>query len=76
MKFYTPDKSLLIDVRSVREHPEGLVIEGKIMGSMPMKAVLKPQEMREAFKLLSWKIVFRAIGMLFLGGRFSGRNKG
>ena len=70
MKLYSPDKSLLIDVRMVKEHPEGLMIEGKIMGSMPMKAVLKPEEMRATLKLLSWKIVFRGIRMLLRGRSF------
>lgn len=65
MKFYAPDKSLLIDVQAITPHAEGIQIEGKIMGAMPMKAVLRPSEMRSVFSLLSWKLVFRAITMLF-----------
>jgi hypothetical protein len=75
MKFYSPDKSLLIDVRAVKEHPEGLVIEGKIMGSMPMKAVLTPEEIRAALKLLSWRVILRACRML-LGGKGFAKPKG
>jgi hypothetical protein len=75
MKFYSPDKSMLIDVRALKEHPEGLVIEGKIMGSMPMKAVLRPEEMRAVFELLTWSLVWRAAKMLLLGSRFSGGSK-
>ena len=67
MKLHGPDKSLLIEVRAVKPHPDGLVIEGKIMGAMPMKAVLTPQEMRAALKLLTWGIVWRALKMLLLG---------
>jgi hypothetical protein len=69
MKFYTPEKSLLIDVRAIKEHPEGIVIEGKIMGTMPMKAVLHPKEMRSAIKLITWRVARRAIGMLIRGGK-------
>lgn len=73
MIFYSPDDSLLIDVKAVKEHPEGLVIEGKIMGSMPMKAVLRPEEMRAAFKFLSWQILRRAAKMIFRAGSFPPR---
>jgi hypothetical protein len=75
MKFYSPDKSMLIDVRALKEHPDGLVIEGKIMGSMPMKAVLRPEEMRAVFALLSWRLAWRATKMMVLGRRFSGGPK-
>jgi hypothetical protein len=68
MKFYTPEKSLLIDVRAIKVHAEGIVIEGKIMGTMPMKAVLRPEEMRSALKLITWSVVRKAIGMLIRGG--------
>jgi hypothetical protein len=64
MKFYTPDKSLLIEVRSIKPHSEGLIIEGEIMGTMPMKAMLQQNELCAAFKLLSWAVVRRAFTML------------
>jgi hypothetical protein len=73
MKFYAPDKSLLIDVQAVKVHPEGIVIEGKIMGAMPMKAVLRPEELRAAFRLLSWQLVMRVMRMLLRGGTFPKR---
>lgn len=69
MKFYTPDKSLLIEVRSVKPHADGLIIEGEIMGAMPMKAMLQKNELRAAFKLLSWAVVRRAFTMLIGGAR-------
>lgn len=68
MKFYGPDKSLLIDVEAIKPHPEGIVIEGKIMGAMPMKAVLRPAEMRSAFRFLSWALCARIFRMLFSKG--------
>jgi hypothetical protein len=67
LKLYGPDKSLLIDVSAVKVHREGLIIEGKIMGAMPMKAVLRPEELRSGFKLLTWGIARRAIAMLARG---------
>lgn len=67
MKFYTPDKQLLIEVQAVKEHPEGVVIEGKIMGAMPMKAILRPEEARAVFRLLSWSVIWRVAIMVLRG---------
>ena len=67
MKLYGPDKSLLIEVKTVSTHPEGIVIEGKIMGAMPMKAILRPEELRGVFKLLTRSVVQRATSMLIQG---------
>ncbi|HEX7784424.1 MAG TPA: hypothetical protein VF509_16615 [Sphingobium sp.] len=67
MKLYTPDKTVLMDVTAIRPHPDGLVIEGKIMGAMPMKAILRPAEARAAFKLLSWPVFKTALSMLLRG---------
>ena len=65
MKLYTPEKVELMEVKSVSPSPEGLVIDGQIMGTMPMKAVLTPRELRRAFRLLGLRTVLFAIGMLF-----------
>lgn len=65
MKLYTPEKIELMEVKSILPSPEGLVIDGQIMGTMPMKAVLTPQELRRAFRLLRPRTVLFAIGMLF-----------
>jgi len=65
MKLYTPEKVELMEVKSVSPSPDGLVIDGQIMGTMPMKAVLTPRELRRAFRLLGLRTVLFAIAMLF-----------
>lgn len=65
MKLYTPDNSELIEISAVAPSPDGLVIEGTIMGAMPMKAVLKPAELRRGFRLLTFRSALAAILMLF-----------
>jgi hypothetical protein len=65
MKLFTPDKTELLVVTSLTPHAEGLLIEGKIMGAMPMKAVLRPAELRASMRLLSFRTVFALVGMLF-----------
>jgi hypothetical protein len=64
VKFYTSEKTVLMDVRAVKVHPDGLLIEGKIMGTMPLKAILTPRELRGAFRLIKFPIVLRTMGML------------
>ncbi len=65
MKLLTPERADLIVITAVERHPAGLLISGKIMGTMPMKAVLTPAQLRAGFKLLSPKLVLTLIGMLF-----------
>ena len=48
MKLFTPEKIELLVVTAVAPCADGLLIEGKIMGAMPMKAVLRPAELRAA----------------------------
>jgi hypothetical protein len=65
MKFFTPERSELIEIKSVEPDGDGLVIHGRIMGAMPMKAVLTPEQLRAGFKFLSFRLVVRVIAMLF-----------
>ena len=64
MKLYTPDKIELIEVTAVESSPEGVVIDGRIMGTMPMKAVLTPAELRRALRFLTPGIVVKLLRML------------
>ena len=65
MKLFTPEKIELIDIKAVEPVPDGLAIEGQIMGAMPMKAVLTPAELRRAFRLLGPSVLFKLLRMLF-----------
>lgn len=65
MKFFTPERSELIVITAVDTHRDGLIISGKIMGAMPMKAVLTPAQLRAGFKFLSFRLVVTLIAMLF-----------
>ncbi len=65
MKLFTPEKIELLEVKSLSPSPEGLVIDGQIMGTMPMKAVLTPQELRRALRFLTLRNIVFVIGLLF-----------
>lgn len=66
MKFFTPDRSELIDIAEVTPEADGtIVISGRIMGAMPMKAVLRPDQLRAGFRLISLRLVLALVAMLF-----------
>ena len=65
MKLYTGDNSELMEVRALRREGNDLIVEGTIMGAMPISAVLRPAELRGMFKLLSLKTFLFIIGMFF-----------
>ena len=55
MKLYSPDKSELMEVSAIERNGNDLVIKGKVFGSMPMIAKLRPAEARKALKLIDFK---------------------
>jgi hypothetical protein len=55
MKLYSPDKSELMDVKSIERDGDDLVIKGKVFGAMPMTARLRPAEAKKALKLIDLK---------------------
>jgi hypothetical protein len=65
VKLYTPEKVELMEVKAVQPTAEGLLIEGQIMGAMPMKAVLTPAELRRSFRLLGFRTLLALAAMLF-----------
>jgi hypothetical protein len=65
LKLYSPEKAVLMEVSAIKFHERGLLIQGKIMGTMPLKAILTPGELRAGFKLMSFAILGRILGMLF-----------
>ena len=65
MKVYTPDKSELMEVSSIYRENGNLIVSGKIMGSMPMKAVIRPQEARHGLRLLDARTLGYLLTFLF-----------
>ncbi len=65
MKLKTSDGMELMEVSGFGREDGNLIIEGTIMGAMPVHAVLTPDQLRAALKLLDLKTVLFAAGMLF-----------
>lgn len=65
MKFFTNDKAELMDISSLDRDGNVLLIKGKIYGTMPMTARLKPEEARRAFGLLNLRLFLFLLTFLF-----------
>ena len=65
MKLYTSDNTDLMEVSRIYPDGNNLIVEGTIMGAMPIRAVLKPPELRKVFGLMSAKTLGKAFLMLF-----------
>lgn len=65
MKVYAADGSELMEVTKIEPNGKNLVLHGKIMGSLPMKAVVKPEQVRVGLSLLSFKTWMFLPSLLF-----------
>ena len=69
MKLYGSDNSELMDISKLYRRDGELVMEGAIMESMPIVARLKPAEVRQALKMLSFGDLLFLVSMVFRGSR-------
>lgn len=69
MTLVTVDNEPLMDVKSLTPVGNDLVIEGKIMGALPIRAVLTPDQARAALGLIDVKTFFFLLTLLFRRGR-------
>ncbi|VWX50162.1 hypothetical protein [Novosphingobium sp. 9U] len=67
MKLYTTDNSELMDIAEIVAEGGNLVVTGTIMGAVPVKAVLKPEDMRMALKQMSLPTMAKAAAMPLQG---------
>lgn len=55
MKVFSTDGSVLMEVKSFSRNGNSLEFTGTVMGSMPVKGSLSPDEARKAFSLFKGK---------------------
>ena len=67
VKVYTPDKSELMVISKIERDGQNLIIHGKIMGSLPMKAVIRPDEARKGIGLIRFRTFLFLLTFLFRG---------
>jgi hypothetical protein len=65
MKLYGSDNKELMSVSSLARDGNNLVIKGKIFGTMPLTAKLKPEEARAALKLMDFRTILFLLTIVF-----------
>ncbi len=55
MKIFGADNKEMIAISAIERDGRELVLKGKIFGAMPMTARIRPEEARQALKLLTWR---------------------
>ncbi len=68
MKIYAADRSELMQVAKIERDGNDLVLKGKVFGTMPMSARLRPSEARAALRLLTPGLVWFLITLPFRKG--------
>ena len=69
MKVYAQDNSELMEISSLERDGNLLVIKGKVFGTMPMTAKLRPEEARKGLRLLNFKLGLFLLTFLFRNGK-------
>jgi len=65
MKLYAPDNSVLMEISALERKGNDLIVKGKVFGSMPMTAKLRPEEARKGLKLMGFKLALFLLTFLF-----------
>jgi hypothetical protein len=65
MKLYGADNREMMQVSSIERDGSNLLIKGKIFGTMPLTAKLRPEELRAVFRLLDLKTIFFILTLVF-----------
>jgi len=65
MQLKTTDNDSLMDVLAIRQQGNNLLIEGRIMGALPIRAVLTPDQARAALKLVNLRTLLFLLTLLF-----------
>jgi hypothetical protein len=67
MKLYGSEGVLLMEVEAISARDESIQIKGKMMGQVPMQVIIGPQEIREAWKLMTLGVMVKALKLLVFG---------
>ena len=68
MRIFTPDDVELMCITGLERDGSALLVKGKIMGAMPMKAHIRPEEIRKLMGLLDLPTVLFLMTLPFRRG--------
>lgn len=69
MKIFGPDNQELIAISAIERDGAELVLRGKILGTLPMSARIRPEEARRGLKLLDWRTAIFVLSLLWRRAR-------
>jgi hypothetical protein len=69
MRLFSQDRTELLRVEGLDKRGNELVIRGQAFGSMPITAMLGPQEVRKFLKLLNFRLVLFLLSLPFRRAR-------
>jgi hypothetical protein len=55
VKIFGPDNQELIAISAIERDGAELVLRGKIFGTLPMSARIRPEEARRGLRMLDWR---------------------
>ncbi|MGN6454403.1 MAG: hypothetical protein ACTHL7_15225 [Steroidobacteraceae bacterium] len=55
MKIFGSDNQELIAISAIERDGAELVLRGKILGTLPMSARIRPEEARRGLRMLDWR---------------------
>jgi hypothetical protein len=65
MTVYGAQDEVLMNVTAIESQGNELVVKGRIFGAMPMTAKIRPEEMRAALRILSFKRILFLLSLVF-----------
>ena len=68
LTLYSPDNSKLMEVEALERSGNELLVKGKVFGTMPVTARLKPSEARKGFRMLGFSLAFFLLTFLLRSG--------
>lgn len=69
MKLFSQDRTELLRVEGLERHGNELMIRGRVFGSMPITARLRPEEARKLLKMLNFKLAVFLLSLPFRRSR-------
>jgi len=69
VKIFGPDNQELIAISAIERDGVELVLRGKILGTLPMSARIRPEEARRGLKLLDWRTAIFVLSLLWRRAR-------
>ena len=68
MNVYGADGKVLMSISAIERDGPTLSVKGKIFGTMPLTAKLRPEEARAALGLMNWKTKLFLLTLIFRPG--------